>query len=236
MTNNIDNQYNISELKNNIINTDENINTEDSDDIIKNTSGKESSNYLSSSLLNRKLKQIKKNDKNNANVNDLYKELTSIDPTNLLNKHLYEIQLRIIGHIKSEAYYDRRDRILGYPVAILSSFVSSTIMMSINDDSSYDKDIIKYIGLSMSITSFMCSITRDYLNFSKKVQSHDLSAKLYTSLLRSTEVRLIKNNLTDDEKIDIFKDLVDQMSIIEQYETPIPDHINIKITDDYNIT
>lgn len=152
-----------------------------------------------------------------------------MNPSKLINEHMSEIQLRIIGHTRAAISYEKKEKIIGYPVTILSSFLTSAIMMSISGDESNDKDVIKYISLILSITSFLFSVSRDYLNFSKKFQSHDLSSKLYTTLLRSVEVRLINNNLGKDEKRDIFKDIVDQMSIIEQYETPVPVKIDSNV-------
>ena len=152
-----------------------------------------------------------------------------MNPTKLINEHLNEIQLRIIGHTKSALMYEKRDKIIGYPVTILSSFLSSSIMISITADEMTNQTIIKYISLVLAIISFILSISRDYLNYSRRFQSHDLSSKLYTTILRSVEVRLIKNHLTKDDRRDIFKDIVDQMSIIEQYETPIPEYLDRKI-------
>jgi hypothetical protein len=152
-----------------------------------------------------------------------------MNPSKLINEHLSEIQLRIVGHTRAAISYEKKDKIIGYPVTILSSFITSAIMMTITEDRSNDPNIIKYISLSLSITSFLFSVSRDYLNFAKKYQSHDLSAKLYTTLLRSVEVRLIKTHLGKEDKRDIFKDIVDQMSIIEQYETPIPAGIDNKV-------
>ena len=144
-----------------------------------------------------------------------------------------EIQLRIIGHTRAAISYEKKEKVIGYPVTILSSFLTSAIMMSITGDSSNDRDVIKYISLTLSITSFLFSVSRDYLNFARKFQSHDLSSKLYTTLIRSVEVRLINNHLDNDEKRDIFKDIVDQMSIIEQYETPVPAGIDSKVRRDH---
>ena len=159
-----------------------------------------------------------------------------MSPSKLINEHLSEIQLRIVGHTRAAKMYEKRDKIIGYPVTILSSFLTSAIMMSIaNDNNGFEvKTAIKYISLTLSIMSFLFSVSRDYLNYSRKFQSHDLSSKLYTTLLRSTEVRLIKTHLDECERRDIFKDIVDQMSIIEQYETPIPSKIdkNVRIERD----
>ena len=156
-----------------------------------------------------------------------------MNPSKLINEHMSEIQLRIIGHTRAAISYEKKEKVIGYPVTILSSFLASTIMMSISGDSSNDRGVIKYISLSLSITSFLFSVSRDYLNFARKFQSHDLSSKLYTTLLRSVEVRLINNHLDKDEKRDIFKDIVDQMSIIEQYEIPVPVGIDSKVRRDH---
>jgi hypothetical protein len=204
---------------------------------------------FSISTLDRKLKEIKNAKKNkykknrrhslamhedipikrgsdNSNLNNGVKIMMS--PSKLINEHLGEIQLRIVGHTRSAKMYEKKDKIIGYPVTILSSFLTSAIMMSITNDNE-GKTIIKYISLTLSVMSFLFSVSRDYLNYSRKFQSHDLSSKLYTTLLRSTEIRLIKTHLEEDERRDIFKDIVDQMSIIEQYETPIPSRIDNKV-------
>ena len=111
--------------------------------------------------------------------------------------------------------------------AVVAS-LSSALMMNIssNAEESYT---IKIISLIISIVAFILSASREYLNYARRFQSHDLSSKLYTTVLRSTEVRLIKNHIDRDEKRDIFKDIVDQMTIIEQYETPIPDTIEKQV-------
>jgi len=201
---------------------------------------------FSVSTLDKKLKQIRKNKLTNKKmlgdarkIKDFVDKETSstkinvtIDPAKLISRHLHEIQLRIIGHNRAALMYDKQDRCLGFPVTILSTFIASTLMMSINSDEIYDKQIIKYVGLVLSILSFFFNVTRDYLKLARKFQSHDLSAKLYTTVLRSTEVCLIKDNLSNEEKKDIFKDIVNQMSIIEQYETDIPYSISSKIIDE----
>jgi hypothetical protein len=240
----------------NTINT-ETINTEDSEEynLLKPNSNNESSREFSVTTLDRKLKQIrkdkrlkhksllsivqKKEDSSekefNTNSSRLDTIMIQMNPSKLINEHLSEIQIRIIGHNRASALYNKLDKIIGYPVTILSSFLSSTIMMSITSDNEYNMTIIKYISLILALTSFIFSISRDYLNYSRKFQSHELSSKLYTTLLRSIEVRLIKEHLSNDEKRDIFKDIVDQMSIIEQYENPVPDSINSKLMNEHHL-
>jgi hypothetical protein len=101
--------------------------------------------------------------------------------------------------------------------------------MSISSDDNFNKDIIKYVSLCLSTTSFLFSMSREYFNFAKKCQSHDLSSKLYTTLLRYIESILIKNGLDTQAKRELFNDIIGQMSIIEQYETPIPVEIDTNV-------
>jgi hypothetical protein len=156
--------------------------------------------------------------------------LVNMNPIKLINEHLKEIQLRIIGHTRAATIYENRDKFFGYPLTIISSFTSSTILMTISMDceNNLKNNLIKYSSFGMSIISLFMSVSRNFLEYSKKHQSHDLSSKLYTTLLRSIEIRLISLN-KEYTKRSLFKELVDQMSIIEQYERPIPQYIDQKV-------
>jgi hypothetical protein len=184
------------------------------------------SNHFSPKQHSPKQHSPKQHSPKHATPDRMNKVTIMMNPSKLINDHMREIQLRIIGHTRAAISYEKKEKIIGYPVTILSSFLTSAIMMSITDGSPSDRDAIKFISLTLSITSFLFSVSRDYLNFARKFQSHDLSSKLYTTLLRSIEVRLINTHLSNDERRDIFKDIVDQMSIIEQYETPVPTGID----------
>ena len=146
----------------------------------------------------------------------------------LIDEHLQEIQVRADGHAKAALRYEKRDRILGYPVTLMSSFLASTLMMGLTQNNS-NNPAISYASLGLSVASFVLSLSRDYLKYTHLFQAHDISSKLYTNLLRSIEVRLIGNHITTDERRDMFKDIIDQMSIIEQYEHAIPSDINFKV-------
>ena len=234
------------------INTDDSPSNKktNSDETINEKNNTDRYHEFSVSTLDRKLKEIRNtniqknvrhisnNDTNNddefqlefhnreSNTIQSNDIILMLNPSKLINEHLSEIQLRIIGHKRSANMYKIREKIIGYPVTILSAFLTSTIMMSISNENIVNEIIIKYVSIILSILSFIFSVSRTYLDFSQKFQSHDLSSKLYTTILRSIEVRLIKNHINKEEKRDIFKDIVDQISIIEQYETPIPDMID----------
>jgi hypothetical protein len=194
---------------------------------------------FSISTLDRKLKKLKKLKKKQAKdtnttskLNKLINTPSDINPIKLINEHLNEVQLRIIGHTRAANIYEKRDNCFKFPTTLLSSFTASSIMMSITMDDSdddFDLKLIKYFSLMLSIISFFLSIFRNFLEYPKKYQSHDLSSKLYTTLFRSIKVRLIEG---DQKKINhryIFKEIVDQMSIIEQYERPVPHKLDQNI-------
>ncbi len=147
----------------------------------------------------------------------------------LIDEHIQEIQFRINSHTTAALRFKKRDRMIGYPVTLFSSFIASTLMMNVSQDSNNNQKAVDIAGFSLSVVSFIMSLSRDYLKYGEKYQAHDVSSKLYTSLLRSVEVRLIEGDISTEERRDMFKDIIDQMSIIEQYELPIPGDISEEI-------
>ena len=237
---------NKKELKNNTINSvdlyNENNITNDinsqNDNILTNDINSHNDNILNNGInndINNDINNGINNDINNDIINNLSNtHCILIKPNILINENLNEIKIRIIAHTTAAMIYEKREKYLGYPITILSSFLSSTIMLEISNKNNEASNLFMYISLGLSVFSFLLSISRQYFDYAKKFQSHDLSSKLYTTLLRSVEVRLIKNHIDSEERRDIFKDIVDQMSIIEQYETPIPKNINKKIRNGYS--
>ena len=180
--------------------------------------------------LNRKLFDIsKKRVSRTPDKKD--NDIIHINTAKLIHNSLDDIQIRIIGHSRTYKLYESRDKIFSYPVTLLSSSTVSTILMSISV-SGPGVIIIKYISLTLAIMAFLFSITRDYLKFSHIAQSHNMSSKLYTTLLRTMEMRLIKNNSIEEQK-NIFQDLIEQVSIIETYEISIPYDIDNDIRNNY---
>jgi hypothetical protein len=155
----------------------------------------------------------------------------SITPSELISQHVEEIQIRILGHSTTSQEYDKKEKALGFPITIISSFVASSFMLTANENkNNHINAIIKYGGMSLSIVSFLMSISRNYLDYAARSNDHDLSAKLYTTLMRSIEMRIIKMEKKDSQdKQDLFCDIVSQMSIIEQYERAIPEYIERSI-------
>lgn len=147
----------------------------------------------------------------------------------IINEHLVEIQRKSIGHDLAAHRYHTYDRILGYPVVVLSAFITSSFMVLLFVDNDNGK-ITNYIGLILSAISFLMGLSREYLDFYRLFNEHDISSKLYNALLRSIELRIMPTNINNDDYKDIFKDMVDQMSIIERYERFIPSDIEKKIS------
>lgn len=153
------------------------------------------------------------------------------DSTKLINEHLSEIQIRISCHKLSARIYNKRERIITFPITILATFIASSIMVDLTGTGTNFQLYMKYTGLVISFLLGLLNELRKYFDFAKLYKDHDLSSKLYTTLSRSIEIRLIQYKLVRNEKYDIFKDIVNQMSIIEQYEPDISKHIERKIRD-----
>ena len=165
------------------------------------------------------------------NISQSYEDVEHIkikkNPDIYIYKLMREIQIRVSGHTKASTNYTMKEKRLGFPVTILSSLLSSTILLSMSTQ--YENATTKLLSLILSFISFILSITRNYCNYAVKSHSHDMSAKLYTTLLRQSELKLMDDVIGLKEKKELFKDLSMQISIIEQYETPIPNWIEIEI-------
>jgi hypothetical protein len=183
----------------------------------------------------RKITKKKKRDSPGISAEDLGirridgLSLLETDVNGLIKDHLQTLRLRIKGHSDAAELYEKRDKIIGYPITILSSFTSSTLMITISNEASSNDRIFKVVGICLSLTAFILSVSRDYLSMGKKSQAHDLSAKLYTNLLRDIEVKLVNGHISEKEKRNIFRDIIERMSVIEQYELPIPTVVACKL-------
>jgi hypothetical protein len=140
--------------------------------------------------------------------------------TSQLNEHLREIQMRILGHTRAAYNYDQYEKYLGYPTIILTSLISSSLMASLNQSGSNHG--IEIFAFVLSILTFLLNVSQNYFAFGKKHNSHDLSAKLYITIMRNVETKTIGDRLKHKEKAEIFKEMISQMSIIEQYEKSVP--------------
>jgi hypothetical protein len=150
-----------------------------------------------------------------------------LNSTELIEEHLQQIRSHVEAHTIASMHYEQWNRRMGYPVAIISGFLASTLMMNFSADQ--DSDAVRMINLALSFILFIMSATQNYLKYEKLSQSHDTSAKLYTTLLRGVEVRLLAEDIEKSERRDIFKDIVEQMSIIEQFEYPVPEWVLTKL-------
>jgi len=148
----------------------------------------------------------------------------NFSPSRLIEQHLTEVRRRIDLHSRAAEHYEYWNRVFGYPITIISGFLSSTMMYALALE---NNNFINTLNLVLSCILFFFSATKEYLKYDEKNKSHDISSKLYTTLTRSVELRLIKNNeeVSLEEKKDMYKDLVEQMTIIEQFDLTIPDRI-----------
>ena len=226
-------------------NTDDNINTDDSNsNLNENIFG--NTYDFSISSLNRELKKINrlpsphfinrflkktnnktyKKDSSNS-LNNKLDDITLQSDTLIKNK-LKEIRLRIIGHDRAANMYERYIKYLAFPIMMFSVAITATTTASTAENSIMNQSVLHYLSFSFSIISLFLNSISNLLNLPSKYQSHDLSHKLYTNLHRSVEMELIED-LDNINKRNIFKDIISQMSIIEQYETTIPYRIYNKI-------
>ena len=89
----------------------------------------------------------------------------AISPSRLIEQHLSEIRKRISLHDQSSQYYEKWNKVLGYPIKLISGFLSSTMMYTI---ASQNHTYINFINLSMSGFLLILSTSKEHLQYDKK--------------------------------------------------------------------
>lgn len=139
----------------------------------------------------------------------------------LILEHLNKVAVRIRAHDLLFLHYRKVRQLLGYPQIVLSGFLTS--VLSVQAFAFTNMSVVaQYVEFLMAAVVFFLNLTSQYFHLAEKEADHDLNAKLYTTLLRSTQIRLMKANIVEQERGEIFRDLVAQMNVIEQFELPIP--------------
>ena len=140
---------------------------------------------------------------------------------NMIYEHMKEIALRSASHHILFTKTRTLRRLVGFPQTLISGFLSSALSIGLITDNHKHQHITDKLSLSMSLISFILCVTEQYFRLSEKESSHDMSSKLYTSLLRNIQLQLVNRRQGVTEH-DIYTDIVQQMNVIEQYELPIP--------------
>jgi len=149
----------------------------------------------------------------------------------IINKHIQEIALRSAAHQILFTQTRNLRRLVGFPQTLISGFLSSALSINLLTDDQEYNHISSQVALAMSLASFVLCVTEQYFRLFEKEASHDMSSKLYTSLLRTVQLQSI-NRRQGANEFDIYTDIVQQMNVIEQYELPIPPKVIRQIKKD----
>jgi hypothetical protein len=154
--------------------------------------------------------------------------------SDLINEHLKDLRVRIEAHNLSFLMYRKWDKYISLPILLLMTILSSTMGILVFSDGS--GTVGKWLGLILSTSALTLTALKGHLQWDLKAHDQDTSSKLFKQLLRSVEVKLISTTLTNDDKHELFRDIISQISIIEQYEEPIPKTIEDKIVESKEVT
>ena len=139
----------------------------------------------------------------------------------LINEELATISTLADAHKAVAEKFRRNRRLLEYPQTLLAGFLSSAL--AANASAGPNAPIGSLTMLGLSTTVFVLNVTLKHFKYADREAEHDTSSKQYTNILRLVQVRLIRNNLSLEQRKDIFAEIIGQCSLIEQYELPLPD-------------
>jgi hypothetical protein len=144
----------------------------------------------------------------------------------LIQNILTTLRHSIDRHLYASSMYSRYNKLLEIPALVIITFLATSIGVTIFDGGN---STLEWIKLGLSSFVVMMGILRNHFGFEKKASSHDNTSKLYAQVLHLAESKLLETEMTKVMKKVIFKDITAQISIIQQYELPVPMSIVEKI-------
>lgn len=133
------------------------------------------------------------------------------------------------GHDIMFRRYRRYDKWLGFPVMFFTA-ITATSLIGLYTQDNPNKNVM-LTSIILSSLAFVISTTQKFLNYTDKYHKHDTSSKLYNRLNREIKYVLRKNHIDADKLRDLLGDVDRELSLIEEYEEPIPYKLMKKIED-----
>lgn len=142
------------------------------------------------------------------------------DVKSLILKKVGQVEKRIKEHKRAGNRFKQYDLFLGYPIVILSTFITSSIITTLSQSESMGKGLSIVVCILSSISLFLIA-TRNYMQFGKLYNKHEMTARLYMNLDQKIKTRLLKT-LNIAELRNIYESILEQLSTIELYAEPLP--------------
>ncbi|NHF58038.1 DUF4231 domain-containing protein [Flavobacteriaceae bacterium TP-CH-4] len=106
----------------------------------------------------------------------------------LLQKWQYAIRICHKAHIRSAAHMNRRHRVLGIVVVILSTIVGTSVFATLD---SSPKTWVKILVGFLSVAAAVFAGLQTFLNYSEKEEMHRVASQKYGALRREIEEFLV---------------------------------------------
>jgi hypothetical protein len=151
----------------------------------------------------------------------------------LIQNTLIDLKHKIKSHKMTSELYHTRNNKLEFPAFIILTVLASSFGVTIfNEDSASE---FKWINLLLTSIVFVINMIRTKLGYEKKSATHDNSSKSFNKILIDVESRLLGDVINDSVKKDIYREVINQMNIIQQYTLPIPEFIEIRVKESKKI-
>ena len=153
-------------------------------------------------------------------LNEHYANLEKSNTMEVILDNLKTILVRMESHQLCFLHYGKLRRCLEFPRSMITAFLSSTL--SVNIISEKRSPLASYASFSLAAISLALDVIIRYCDFHPKEKQHDQSYKLYTTLFRSAQVKILQNHLSPKDKTTMLQDMLSQLSILEEYEEFVP--------------
>lgn len=147
------------------------------------------------------------------------RKLREDNTVDVILDNLKLILIRMESHNLSFLHFRWVRRCFEFPQALISAFMSSSLSVEMFSQDSMN--LATNITFGLAILNLILNVTLIFFGYHNKEKQHDLSNKLYTTLFRSVQLKLLQN-LTPQEKSSLLQDMLSQLSILEQYEEVVP--------------
>ena len=134
-------------------------------------------------------------------------------------------------HRDTANYYDRWDKLIGFPVVIINVFNSSSFFAN----SQSIQQITVLIIASLTVLSTFLTACQNYIDLNNLKNTHRKLSNDYSKLLYSIEKIIVMYNNTPNYKIDgpLMSKILDTIEILRETQLEFPEKIWLKYKNEY---
>jgi hypothetical protein len=134
-------------------------------------------------------------------------------------------------HRDTANYYDRWDKLIGFPAVIINVFNSSSLFAN----SQSIQQVTVLIIASLTVLSTFLTACQNYFDLNNLKNTHRKLSNDYSKLLYSIEKTIVMHNNTPNYKIDgpLMSKILDTIELLRETQLEFPEKIWLKYKNEY---